>query len=142
VQCREGTSDIIIIVSNKMGCIFSVQKTETVKIKQKRKIRTKFSFFQRTKTVEVGVQTNWDSVSTRSSYSEARPTELEGNTSIGRPETVVSFRTYSDLSVSDMINILEETRARKTTSNTTYTVKMDDGFSTSSSPHLFHWRTF
>jgi hypothetical protein len=119
-----------------MGCIFSVQKTETVETKQNRTIRTKFSFFRRTKTVEVGVQTKWDNESI-SSYSEACPTEWEDNSSIGRPETVVvPFRTYSDLSVSDMINILEETRTRKTTSNTTYTVKKDDGFSTSSTPSV------
>jgi hypothetical protein len=45
--------------------------------------------------------------------------------SIGRPESVVPSRNYSDISISAMIDIFEETRARKTFSSTTFTINED-----------------
>jgi hypothetical protein len=62
-----------------------------------------------------------DSLSVTTSSREDSPETV----SIGRPESVVPSRNYSDISISAMIEIFEETRARKTFSSTTFTIKED-----------------
>jgi hypothetical protein len=65
-----------------------------------------------------------DLLNLTSSFRMDSPVEQK-DISTAAPESVIPTWRYSDISISAMIDILEETRARKTFSSTTFTIKKD-----------------
>jgi hypothetical protein len=120
-----------------MGCILSRVRIApltvgTVEIKQnKRTVKQKIVSLFKKKPKTPVTPTDREhgvhdiSVSLASVCSLDWPVEEESCISLGKPDSPLPFKTYSNISITEMINMMEETRAQNTASKLTYTVRKD-----------------
>jgi hypothetical protein len=124
-----------------MGCILSrvriAPSTDvTFEITQnKRTVKQKIVSLFKKKPRASGIPTNREhgvhdiSVSLASVCSLDWPVEEESSISLGKPDFPLPFKTYSNISITEMINLMEETRAQNTASKLIYTVRKEDAMS-------------
>jgi hypothetical protein len=122
-----------------MGCLLSTPRN--VKIKQKnRTLKEKIiNFFRKKKTikkVDIGLQTGTIVMPMSVSPLSVACSEEKDDISTGKLNSVVPSKTFSNISITEMIDIFEKTRAHKTISSGTFTIEKDDALSDSSLSYM------